>query len=60
VSGLAPGNYIINTTYAGFADFNSPTIQLAAGQSKRVDIAMAIEVAQQSVTVTDDSPTVNI
>jgi hypothetical protein len=60
VSGLAPGGYIVNATYPGFADFGSPTIQLAAGQSKRVDISMAIEVAQQNVTVTDDSPQVNI
>jgi hypothetical protein len=60
VSGLAPGGYIVNATYPGFADFGSPTIQLAAGQSKRVDISMAIEVAQQNVTVTDDAPQVNI
>jgi hypothetical protein len=60
ISGLAPGGYIINATFAGFADFNSQAIQLAAGQSKRVDIAMAIEVAQQSVTVTEDTPQVNV
>jgi hypothetical protein len=60
VTGLAPGGYIIQATSEGFAPFSSPTIQLAAGQSKRVDISMAIEVAQQSVTVTDDTPQVNI
>jgi hypothetical protein len=60
VSGLAPGGYMINATFPGFADFGSPAIQLAAGQSKRVDISMAIEVAQQSVTVTEDTPQVNI
>jgi hypothetical protein len=60
VGNLPPGGYIVDATYAGFADFSSPTIQLAAGQSKRVDIAMAIETAQQSVVVTDDTPQVNI
>jgi len=62
VSGLAPGNYIVQTSVDGFAPFTSPTLQLAAGQSKRVDIALAIEVAQQSVTVTDDEdvPTVSV
>jgi Carboxypeptidase regulatory-like domain len=60
VTGLPPGGYILTANYAGFAPFSSPTIQVAAGQSKRVDIAMAIEVAQQSVTVTDDTPQVNI
>ena len=60
VNGLKPGSYIVQASYAGFAPFTSPNIPLAAGQSKRVDIAMAIEEAQQSVTVTDDSPTVNV
>jgi hypothetical protein len=59
VGGLKPGGYIVRATYAGFAPFTSPPIQLAAGQVKRVDISMAIEVAQQSVVVTDESPTVN-
>src|ERR1700677_3400035 len=60
VSGLAPGGYVLHATFSGFAPFNSPLIVLAAGQSKRVDISMAIEIAQQSVTVTDDTPQVNI
>jgi Carboxypeptidase regulatory-like domain len=60
VNGLAPGGYIVQATYDGFAPFGSPTIQLAAGQSKRIDISMAIEVAQQNVVVTDDTPQVNI
>ena len=44
VRGLAAGSYIVKADYAGFAPFVSPAIILAAGQSKRVDIAMAIEV----------------
>ena len=59
VSGLAAGGYVVQASYQGFAPFHSPTIQVAAGQSKRVDIAMAIEVAQQQVVVTDETPTVN-
>jgi len=60
VNGLAPGSYIVKASYAGFAPFQSPAIPLAAGQVKRVDIAMAMEVEQQSVEVTDESPTVNV
>jgi len=60
VNGLKPGSYVVQASYQGFAPFASPAIPLAAGQIKRVDIAMAIQVAQQSVTVTDESPTVNI
>ncbi len=60
VGGLAPGGYIVQASVGGFAPFVSPVIQLAAGQAKRVDIAMAMEVAQQSVVVTDESPSVNV
>ena len=55
VTGLVPGGYIVRAAFDGFAPFSSPTIQLAAGQSKRVDVSMAVEAEQQSVTVTDDS-----
>ena len=54
VPGLAPGGYIVQVTVDGFAQFGSPTLQLTAGQSKRVDISMAIEAEQQSVTVSDE------
>ena len=53
VNGLAPGSYLVRASVAGFAPFASPVIQLAAGQVKRVDISMAMEVAEQSVVVTD-------
>jgi hypothetical protein len=58
-SGLAAGGYVVQATFQGFAPFISATIQLAPGQSKRVDISMAVEVAQQQVVVTDDAPTVS-
>jgi hypothetical protein len=60
VNALAPGGYIVRAAYNGFAPFQSATITLAAGQVKRVDIAMAIQVEQQNVVVTDESPTVNV
>jgi len=59
VTGLAPGGYVVQATYEGFAQFISPTIPLAPGQSKRVDVTMAVEEAQQNVVVTDDAPTVS-
>jgi hypothetical protein len=60
VTGLAPGSYIVQASVAGFAPFASQPIPVASGQSKRVDIAMAVESEQQSVTVTDDTPAVNV
>lgn len=60
VNGLAPGSYIVRAEFAGFAPFQSQPIPLTAGQAKRVDVAMAIEVEQQSVEVTDETPQVNV
>jgi hypothetical protein len=60
LSGLAPGSYIVRASFEGFAPFELPAIQLAAGQVKRVDISMAMQVEQQSVTVTDETATVNV
>jgi hypothetical protein len=60
VHGIAPGRYTVTATSGGFAPFVSPTLVLEAGQAKRVDVAMAIETAQQSVVVTDDTPTVSV
>ncbi|MGA2727519.1 MAG: carboxypeptidase regulatory-like domain-containing protein [Terracidiphilus sp.] len=57
--GLAPGSYFVQVSFAGFAPFQSQAIQLAPGQVKRVDVAMAIETEQQNVVVTDESPSVN-
>ena len=54
VTGLAPGGYIVQATVEGFAPFTSTTLQLAAGQTKRVEVSMAIEANEQSVTVTDE------
>jgi hypothetical protein len=60
VTGLTAGSYVVKATFSGFADFQSQPITVAAGQIKRVDVAMAIEVAQQSVEVSDETPTVSV
>jgi hypothetical protein len=60
VRNLAPGIYTVSVGFEGFAPFNSQPIALAAGQLKRIDVAMAVAVEQQNVVVTDDSPTVNV
>ncbi len=58
--GLAPGSYTIKAEFEGFAPFSSQPLAIAAGQAKRVDIAMAIQAEQQNIVVTDESPTVNV
>jgi hypothetical protein len=56
----SPGTYSVTATYDGFAPFVSQGIVVAAGQIKRIDITMAIETTQQTVTVTDETPTVSV
>jgi len=58
--GLPPGTYSVTATFNGFAPFVTQGIVLAAGQAKRIDITMAIEAAEQTVTVSDDTPTVSV
>jgi hypothetical protein len=60
VNGLAPGSYIVQSYFEGFAPFSSQALQLAVGQVKHVDISMAMQVEQQSVVVTDETPSVNV
>ncbi|HUX44473.1 MAG TPA: carboxypeptidase regulatory-like domain-containing protein, partial [Terracidiphilus sp.] len=60
VRGLPPGGYIVVATFNGFAPFQSQTLTLKSEEIKRVDVQMAIEVAQQNVVVSDDTPTVNV
>ena len=61
IHGLAPGSYVIQASYQGFAPFVSSPISLAAGQTKNVDIKMAIEAQQQQVVVSDEgAPQVSV
>jgi len=60
IRGLKPGDYTIRATFSGFVPFQSKIITLTANQGKRIDIVMAIEVAQQSVSVSDEVAEVNV
>src|SRR5271168_2852351 len=58
VRGLAPGDYTVNATSAGFAPFSS-TVTLAAGQTKTLNIALQIEIEKQQVQVEAEANTVD-
>ena len=60
VRGLAAGSYVIEANFTGFAPFVSAPIPLNAGETKNIDIKMAIEAAEQQVVVTSEGgPTVS-
>jgi hypothetical protein len=58
VRGLAPGDYTVNATSAGFAPFSS-AVTLAAGQTKTLNIALQIEIEKQQVQVEAEANTVD-
>ena len=60
VRALPPGTYSVKATAPGFAAYASPAVVIAAGPSKRLDVALAIEIEQQQVTVTTETPTVSV
>jgi len=53
ITGLAPGNYTITVTAAGFADFAKDDVNVAAGQSQALNIPLEIAVEKEKVNVTD-------
>jgi len=53
ITGLAPGNYTITVTAAGFADFAKDDVNVAAGQVQALNIPLEIAVEKEKVNVTD-------
>jgi hypothetical protein len=55
------GSYTLSVQANGFATFSKPGIVIAAGQARQLNVALAIAVQQQDVTVNDQSggPSVN-
>ena len=58
--GLAPANYEIKAVAKGFALFDTSGIALAADQSLRVNIPLALEVQQEKVLVNDSTTQVDV
>src|ERR1022692_3525897 len=59
-NGLAPGQYTLNVVTQGFAVYENDNVVIAADQPMRLNVAMAIEVEQQKVQVSDTVPTVDV
>ncbi|MFZ0340150.1 MAG: carboxypeptidase regulatory-like domain-containing protein [Terracidiphilus sp.] len=57
---VAPGSYTITATAKGFAPLTIPSVTLAAGQAKELNLPLAIAVEQQEVTVDAQSRSVSI
>lgn len=59
VKGLAPGKYSVRAQAKGFADYEVEA-DVAAGESRKLDISLAIQVEQQNLDVSDQGMSVDV
>ncbi len=59
IQGLAPGTYVVKAKASGFASFLAPQVAIAAGQVRRFNIVLSIQVERQQVEVNAESRSVS-
>ncbi len=57
---VPPGSYTITATAKGFASFTPPDVVVTAGETKELNLPLAIAVEQQEVLVTGENQGVGI
>ena len=57
---LPPGTYDLEFTLAGFGTLNRTGIPIAVGSTVELDVQMAVGTLAETVTVTGESPVVNV
>ncbi|HEY4357158.1 MAG TPA: TonB-dependent receptor [Acidobacteriaceae bacterium] len=57
---LAPGQYTVSATSAGFSTFTSPNTTLQADQALTLEISLKVGAPDQVVTVTETPPQVDV
>ncbi len=60
VKGLVPGKCGVKVIATGFAPFEKPEIEIAAGQTQKLNVQLSIEVQQEKVEVTDTTTKVDV
>jgi len=59
-SGLVPGTYQLNAELQGFKKFERKDLRLEVGKTSSIDVAMAVGGVEETVTVTTESPLVDV
>ena len=57
---LAPGDYALTVTAQGFAPLTIPSVSIAAGAAKDLNLPLSIAVEQQQVTVEEQSQQIGV
>jgi hypothetical protein len=60
VINLPPGTYTLTAELVGFAGFRQEGILVRAGATFQVDVTMQLSTVQETVTVTGDSPMIEV
>lgn len=55
-AGLAPGRYTLRASASGFAPYENPAVDVAAGINAPIDITLNVAIEQVEVTVSTDTP----
>ncbi len=59
-SSLVPGTYQVSAELAGFKKFERKDLRLEVGKTSSIDVAMAVGSVEETVTVTTESPLVDV
>ncbi|MFZ0815518.1 MAG: carboxypeptidase regulatory-like domain-containing protein [Candidatus Sulfotelmatobacter sp.] len=60
LKGLASGQYTLNVIAQGFSLYENDNVVITVDQPLRLNVAMAIEVEQMKIQVSDTAPTVDV
>ncbi len=60
VTGLVPGPYRVTAELAGFKKYERPGVLLQIGNTGALDITLGVGVLEESITVTAESPLVDV
>ncbi|RRA47533.1 TonB-dependent receptor [Acidipila sp. EB88] len=60
IANIPPGTYVVLFTAQGFGPLSTRSVTVASRGNKLLNAALVIEVAQQQVQVTSDTPTVSV
>lgn len=59
-SGLVPGTYQLNAELQGFKKFERKDLRLEVGKTSSLDVSMSVGTIEETVTVTSESPLVDV
>ncbi|HXM65936.1 MAG TPA: carboxypeptidase regulatory-like domain-containing protein [Candidatus Acidoferrum sp.] len=57
---VPPGKYTLNIIAPGFTVYENDNVVITSGQPTRLNVPLAIEVEQEKVQVTDETPTLDV